>query len=260
MIVAKTALVCRGAVVGALVLGLVAACGSAPAIAPPVTSPKSDGTPETTPPKTDAPPPKPEGSGKTTADFHREFMTGCASKAINSPDYCECAWDEFRKVFSEEEMGGTKDALNPEKLQKMKAQVAGACANKIPESLVKGGYDKGCVADKKEMQAYCDCTWKAFRERFSPAELGDEETVKGDRFAAARGQVVKSCASKLPEPVAKDAFMKGCAKDPKAEKFCGCAWKELRKVASAAELNAGLIDDAKLRSTIDKPCSKLKPK
>ena len=78
---------------------------------------------------------------------------------------------------------------------------------------------------------------------------------------AALGPVVKACASKMNENVAKEMFNKGCAKDPKLEKFCACAWKELRKAAgSAAEIQAGLLDDAKMRSALDKGCSKLRPK
>jgi hypothetical protein len=77
-------------------------------------------------------PPSAKAPVKSAADHHREFMGGCADKeAINSPDYCECAWDEFRKVFSDDEMSA-KD-LPPAKLEKVKAQVLGACASKVPE-------------------------------------------------------------------------------------------------------------------------------
>ena len=92
------------------------------------------------------------------------------------------------------------------------------------------------------MKAYCDCTWTEFRKRFSAAELGDEGTVASERFVAARAPVVKACSNKMPESVSKDAFMKGCAKDQAADKFCGCAWKELRKQASPAEIESGTFD------------------
>ena len=62
---------------------------------------------------------------KTAADHHREFMGGCAKKAVNSPDYCECAWDEFRKVFTDDEM--TAGDMPAPKLEKVKTQVLGAC-------------------------------------------------------------------------------------------------------------------------------------
>ena len=140
-------------------------------------------------------------------------MGGCAKKAVNSPDYCECAWGEFRKAFTDEEMSAGD--MPAAKLDKVKGQVVGACASKIPEETVKDGFQKGCIGKNPEMKTYCDCTWTEFRKRFSAAELGDEGTVASDRFVAARVPVVKVCGNKMPESVSKDAFMKGCAKDPK---------------------------------------------
>lgn len=246
---------------GCFVLVVLAACGGgAPSIAPPTVTPTAK--PDATGPEKSDPPSKPAGDpGKSSAQHKREFMTGCASKATNSPDYCECAWDEFRKIFTDDEMNQTMAELPKEKLERVKTQVASACSSKIPEELVKSGFDKGCIGDRQEMKPYCDCTWAEFRKRFSAAELSDEETVKGDRFLASRAPVVKACASKMNENVAKEMFNKGCSKDPKLEKFCACAWKELRKAAgSAAEVQAGLMEDAKMRSVLDKGCSKLRPK
>jgi hypothetical protein len=196
-------------------------------------------------------------AGKTAADHHREFMNGCAKKAVNSPDYCECAWGEFRKTFSDDEMNGGGE-LPPGKLEKLKGQVLGACASKIPEENIREGFAKGCVADKPEMKTYCDCTWTEFRKRFSSAELGDEATVASERFLAARAPVVKACGAKMPESVSRDAFLKGCAKDPSAANFCGCAWKELRKQASPAEIESGTFDQKSVFSQVEKSCGKLR--
>ncbi|MDB4933332.1 MAG: hypothetical protein JWP87_304 [Labilithrix sp.] len=195
--------------------------------------------------------------GKTAADHHREFMAGCAKKAMNSPDYCECAWGEFRKVFTDDEMSAGD--MPAAKLEKVKTQVVGACASKIPEEAVKDGFSKSCVGKNPEMKTYCDCTWSEFRKRFSAAELGDEGTVTSERFVTARGPVVKACGNKMPESVSKDAFMKGCAKDSAADKFCGCAWKELRKQASPGEIEAGTFDQKTVFAQVEKSCGKLRP-
>ena len=198
-----------------------------------------------------------EPTARTAADHHREFMGGCAKKAINSPDYCECAWGEFRKMFTDEQM--TAGDLPAAKLEKVKSQVVGACSNKINEETVKDGFAKGCIGKTPEMKAYCDCTWTEFRKKFSPAELGDDDTVASDRFLSARGAVVKTCGSKMPESVSKEAFMKGCAKEAAADKFCGCAWKELRKQASPAEIEAGTFDQKTVFAQVEKSCGKLRP-
>lgn len=231
-----------------------AACGGAPAPVPPTPTAPADGT---TAKKPDEPAAStPAAPGKTAADHHRDFMNGCAKKAINSPDYCECAWAEFRKTFSDEDMNAGE--MPAAKLEKVKSQVLGACSSKIPEETIKDGFAKGCVADKPEMKTYCDCTWTEFRKRFSPAELGDEATVTSERFLAARVPVVKACGAKMPESVSKDAFLKGCAKDPSAEKFCGCAWKELRKQASPAEIESGTFDQKTVFAQVEKSCGKLR--
>lgn len=240
------------------------ACGGSPAAAPaarkaPVTAaaPKAPVT-AAAPTAPDASPPPAKAQGKTAADHHRDFMDGCAKKAINSPDYCECAWGEFRKEFTDDEMNAGD--LAPAKLAHVKAQVAGACSSKIPEATVKSGFEAGCVGDKPEMKAYCACTWTEFRKRFSPAELGDEATVQSERFIAARKPVVKACGNKMPESVSKAAFLKGCAKEPSAEVFCGCAWKELRKQASPAAIESGTFDQKTIFARLEKSCGKLRPK
>jgi hypothetical protein len=222
----------------------------APASTAPSTAPASTGA--AAGPGAGAPPP-----GKTAADHHREFMGGCAKKAVNSPDYCECAWGEFRKAFTDEEMSAGD--MPAARLDKVKGQVVGACASKIPEENVKDGFEKGCIGKNPEMRSFCECTWTEFRKRFSAAELGDEGTVASERFVAARVPVVKTCGNKMPESVSKEAFMKGCAKAEAAEKFCGCAWKELRKQASPAEIEAGTFDQKSIFGQVEKSCGKLRP-
>ncbi len=194
---------------------------------------------------------------KTAADHHRDFMSGCAKKAINSPDYCECAWGEFRKAFTDDEMA--IGDLPPPKLEKVKGQVLGACASKIPEENIRTDFAKACMGPKPELKPYCDCTWLEFRKRFSAAELNDEVTVSSERFLSSRTPVVKTCGNKMPEGVSKEAFMKGCMKDASVDKFCGCAWKELRKQASPAEIESGTFDQKTIFAQVDKTCGKLRP-
>ena len=238
----------------------IAACGGAyPAKAPAPPGPTTTGPVATAPaaPPASTTPAPPALPAKTATDHHREFMGGCAKKAVNSPDYCECAWGEFRKAFTDDEMNaGEMPAV---KLDKLKGQVASACASKIPESTVKEGFSNGCVGSNSDMKPYCDCTYTEFRKRFSAAELGDEATVTSERFIAARTPVVKACGNKMPESVSKDAFMKGCAKDPSTDKFCGCAWKELRKQASPAEIESGTFDQKTVFAQVEKSCGKLRP-
>lgn len=241
----------------ALVLGsaiTLAACGGPPP-PPPATAPPPPAPAATKP--DEAPPPKPTATVKTAADHHREFMAGCAKKAINSPDYCECAWGEFRKTFTDEEM--SSGDMPPAKLEKVKGQVLGACASKIPEENVRADFARACVGTKPDLKPYCDCTWTEFRKRFSSAELNDEATVSSERFLGSRVPVVKACGNKMPDAISKEAFMKGCMKDPSVDKFCGCAWKELRKQASPAEIESGTFDQKTIFAQVDKTCGKLRP-
>ena len=231
-----------------------AACGGAPPPPPPTPAPPPVEAPAK--PVESAPAPR-AAPVRTAADHHREFMAGCAKKAVNSPDYCECAWGEFRKAFTDDEMANGD--LPPPKLEKVKGQVLGACASKIPEENVRSDFARACIGPKPELKPYCDCTWAEFRKRFSAAELNDEATVSSERFLSARLPVVKACGNKMPEAVSKEAFMKGCMKDPSVDKFCGCAWKELRKQASPAEIESGTFDQKTIFAQVDRTCGKLRP-
>jgi len=133
----------------------------------------------------------------TAADHHRKFMDGCMTKRASSPDFCECAWTEFRKIFTDEEMSAGD--MRPEKVARLKGQVTGSCASMIPEAAARREWEAGCTSGNAAMKSYCDCTWTEFRKRFSAAELGDEATVHGDRFIAARVLVGKACDSLRPQ-------------------------------------------------------------
>ncbi len=237
----------------AIALAACAGAPPAPAPAPPPPAP----APAPTPTAASAAPPHAAASTKTAADHHRDFMAGCAKKAVSSPDYCECAWGELRKAFTDDEMAAGD--LPPPKLEKLKARVLGACASKIPEDNVRADFGKACMGSKPELKPYCECTWSEFRKRFSAAELNDEATVASERFLSARLPVVKACGNKMPAGVSEEAFMKGCMKDASVDKFCGCAWKELRKQASPAEIESGTFDQKTIFAQLDKTCGKLRP-
>ncbi len=205
-----------------------------------------------------APPPaKPEQQPKKTdvEQAHKEFGEACGKQTKGAGEYCECAWGQLKKILGDDLAG--KD--DPKLAAQVRDAVADECRAKAPESMIKDGYVEGCTGQRPEMEDYCNCTWTEFRKRYSVADMNDENVVKGDQFAGARKQVVKTCGAKMPEAVAKDDFMKGCARDPGAEPFCSCAWKETRKLGAPAEIEAGLVDREKLVKAIDTACGKLKP-
>jgi hypothetical protein len=193
---------------------------------------------------------------KSLADHRRGFMDGCAAKTPGAPDFCECGWDQLQKFFTAEEMDQAPD---PKRMQEFKGRVEAACKGKLPEDKIKEGFLEGCMSGQPKLQPYCECTWTAYRKRLSPAELSDEAITKTERFSAARSEGVKTCSAKLPEQVARDAFLTGCAADAALNGFCACAWKQLRTEKSPAEISAGLVDMDAARPKIEKTCGKLRP-
>jgi hypothetical protein len=197
------------------------------------------------------------GGGNNLATNKKAFLEGCAKGGEGTNEFCECAWGEMLSAVGEAKMGG--DGPSEKDLMDSHPRVMAACKAKMPEAAVKKGFMIGCVGDRNEMQPYCDCSWAEFRKDFSPGDLGDETIIKSDKFNAARVKVTKTCGSKIPEKVVKDGFLKACVRDPKLEKFCGCAWDELKKMASPAEIEAGLVDQQKMNTNLEKSCSKYKP-
>lgn len=243
VVVASFALVACG---GARAEEPKAAAGSATSAAPgPVTSVKTEQTAE------------PAGKQKVDVEAeHRAFDASCLKQTKGAQEYCDCAWSQVKAVLGDD-LAGRDDAEKP---ARVRAEVARSCASKVSEGMVKDGYIAGCVGDRAETEGYCACTWTEFRKQFSPGEMTDEQTMKGEKFASARRSAVKACGAKMPESVANEAFMKGCAKDPSATEFCTCAWKQLRKLGSPAEIEAGMIDEGKMRSSMEASCAKLRPK
>lgn len=196
--------------------------------------------------------------GRTVADHQRTFIDGCNKKTPNAPEYCQCAWDEFANMFTEEEMNATD--VPPEKFEQYKKTLLSRCTDKMPEEALKAGYDEGCMSGRTEYASYCDCTYNELRATFSPGEMANPDTLKSARFAEAKKAAVKACSDKIPEAVVQQSFMSGCAKQPALKKFCTCAWVELRKEVSIGEINSGDYDEHTVFPKIEKVCGKHRPK
>jgi hypothetical protein len=196
------------------------------------------------------------GTGRLEEN-HRAFMQSCEKGGEGVAPFCECAWSEMRASLGDAKMG--TDGPNEKDLVDSHPRVMAACKSKMPESAVKQGFMVGCIGDRQEMTAYCDCSWAEFRKQFSAGDLGDGTIVQSERFAKARVDVTKTCGPKISEKVVKEGFLKACTRDPQTEKFCGCAWEELKKMATPAEIEGGLFDRDKVTSTLDKACAKHRP-
>lgn len=246
-----------------IALAFVVACGPGPTPETPSGAGDAGTTSSTDPAKTTPLPPADGGasggkSGDNLATNKKAFLDGCARGGEGTAPFCECAWGEMLSAVGEAKMAG--EGPTEKDLVDSHPRVMAACKSKMPESAVKQGFMTGCVGERKEMQPYCDCSWDEFRKEFSPGDLGDEAIIKSDKFNDARAKVTKTCGAKIPEKVVKEGFLKACVRDPKLDKFCTCAWDELKKMASPAEIEAGLVDQQKMNANLEKQCSKHKPK
>lgn len=197
------------------------------------------------------------GGGDRLEENRQAFMQGCAKGGEGTGPFCECAWKEMRAAIGDAKMG--TEGPDEKDLVESHPRVMAACKSKMPEAAVKNGFMAGCIGDREEMKPYCDCSWDEFRKQFSAGDLGDQAIIKSEKFAQARVSVTKTCGPKISEKVVKEGFITACARDPKLQKFCNCAWGELKKMATPAEIEAGLIDKDKVTANLDKACSKLRP-
>src|SRR4051812_45761532 len=121
-------MIARYAVAGALAgvaCVLLAACGGGSA-RPAATAPSASGGAAQPKPAT------PAARAQALAERQREFMDGCSDPMAKSPGYCECAWSEYRKAFSEEEIAAGSQP-SEEKFDTVKKQIFGACSSKISD-------------------------------------------------------------------------------------------------------------------------------
>jgi hypothetical protein len=232
----------RAVLLLALALPLAAACAAPPA-------------PQT--PEKAAEPAPAEAPGKSMMEVRREFIGACNGRAPGAPDYCECSWEQAQKIFSLADLNAPQ--ADKTKLAQLKDRVEATCRAKLPEDSVKAVFTRACMGDAPKLADYCECNWTVLRRTLSAAELSDEATTKDPRFIAATKETIKACGAKMPEDVAREAFLKGCASEKPLEPFCGCAWKSLRTAGSAAEVLGGVVDIEAQRPKFEKACGKLRP-
>jgi hypothetical protein len=218
-----------------LVACFASACAgsSRPAEAPGKGSPPPSAVPE-------AKPAAPAEASKPTLESQRDpFMQACMSKA-HLPDYCECAFEQFRQVFKDADLGRPLQEGDPRPKAVQEKTIA-LCASKLNEEQVKANFLESCAAGDKRKTKYCNCAWPALRQHLTLADfIGDGETP---RFSEAKKSMVVVCKGKFPNDVAKSEFMTGCTKDhPEREGICTCLWKKVKAKVSAEELAAGTID------------------
>jgi hypothetical protein len=162
------------------------------------------------------------------------------------------------KTFTVDEMNSTGE--DQAKLAQLKDRVEGSCKGKLPEDAIKASFLQGCTSEDPTRKGYCECTWVEYRKTFSAAELTDDATAKSERFATAKKTAVKACVAKLPEDVVRNGFLKGCMSTDAMKPFCACAWKTIRTMGSAGDIEAGLVDQDQARAKIGKACAALRPK
>lgn len=184
----------------------------------------------------------------------RQFIADCAENA-HAIEYCECAWDQVRSVTDEEH--ATDELTGPE-AERLKSLLL-VCISKHPEGPIAEAFSRSCIGKKPELKDFCDCQWVELRKRFPAAAFTDQRTVDSAPYQAARREIMKPCGALLPESASKDAFMEACLTHPSYERYCDCAWTELHKIASTAELNAEKFDKRRASANVASACGPLRP-
>jgi hypothetical protein len=224
---------------GLLLVGL-AACGGARSSAPADAPRQGPGSAASAPAPTAASSAAPVQRDQPTIESQREpFMERCVSKA-RAPDYCECAFGQFRDVFKDADLSAELEESDP-RLQALQEKTITACGPKLGEEQVKANFLQACGGGDPKKQSYCTCAWPALRKELSVVDfLGDGNTP---RFTAAKKSMVVACKGKLPMGVTKKEFMAGCAENrPDREATCTCLWKKLKAKYSSEEIAADVAD------------------
>lgn len=245
-----------------LVGSFLVACGGAqPATPSPTPTPTDTSAPPATSEAAQNPDAPGKPAGKSVEEHHKDFV-GMCNKTPGLDAYCECSWTVFTKNFTPEEMNASDDPTQA-KLADFQVKVRDACADKMPESMLKDGFMKGCAQGREGFDDYCECSWPALRKDFSAADLARDDTAKSEKFLNAIKGVAKTCGAKLPEAVLKKSFIAGCTKHgPGTEKFCDCAWKQVRTTMTPGELAMGVQTPAfeAAQKKVHKSCDALMPK
>jgi hypothetical protein len=209
-----------------LALPLLTACASNP-------------TPPADPSQPESPPAEAPGDDSAMESQREPFIQGCIKKA-SAPEYCACAFEQFRIVFKGADLNKPL-AENDPRLQELQKKTIATCSSKIDEAQVRSNFLEQCVEDEPKKKAYCECAWPALRKDLElPELLGSTESL---RFFAAKKQMTATCKGKFPVDVAKREFMQGCIQEPgSSEKMCGCLWNKVSARFTAEEIAAGTAD------------------
>ncbi len=212
---------------------LLLACGGATPAPPSTSTPAS--APATSQP-TGAPP-----AQKVSVESQREpFMNGCLRK-VKAPDYCDCAFEQFRQVFKDTDMSQELPEGDA-RLDELKTRTVAQCSSKLTEEQVKPLFMGGCAGDDPRKASYCTCAWTALRKGLAVADfvLLDDAS---SRFVEAKKTAARECKGKFPPEIAKSDFMEGCRKGDKTPpKVCECLWKKISAKFTAEEIAAGVAD------------------
>jgi hypothetical protein len=168
------------------------------------------------------------------------FMTHCLAK-MTAPDYCACAFDQFREVFKGTDMSSTPPDGDP-RLQAVREKTRESCASKLTEEVVKPNFFKECTGGESTKDKYCQCSWTTLRKTLALADLMGDDTTS-PRYKAAQKSLTVTCKGLYPQDLAKTEFMSGCTGgNAKKNKTCDCLWGKLRAKYSLEEVVAGLAD------------------
>jgi hypothetical protein len=231
-----------------LVLGVGIGCGSKPP--PAADAPASSASADSAAPADSSASAAPGGSASadgssdgaapTTVASQREpFMQVCMKK-LPAPDYCECAWEQFKTLFKDADMSKETPDTDP-RFAQLQQQTTTACASKLPEDTVKSVFLSGCTGSEPKKAGYCACAWPALRKTLSIVDMNSD--FEGPRFDDAKKGLAKACKGKYPAAVAKAEFVGACTKgDASVTARCACIWGKIRAKYSVEEYIAGMAD------------------
>lgn len=196
-----------------------------------------------------------EPAGPRLAENRAAFLQTCAKDGEDTRAFCECAWGELRALVGDTKMGN--EGPDGADLVNAHDAILLGCRAKVPERAVKQRFLTSCTGERGELAPYCECAWTELRKSMSPAELVDPATVTV-RVEASRRAMTKACGDRIPEAVVKSGFLEACRRDVKLEAFCGCAWEQIRKLGTPAEIEAGLVPNDKVAPAVDEKCARLR--
>ena len=135
--------------------------------------------------------------------------------------------------------GGDKEAKSPDSAEDSEKRERSSDDAGHGRSLDehRSAFMRGCLKRVPQGDDYCACGWEQLEDTFSEAEMNSTSKPDESKLEELRKKTAVKCQSKLPEAVLREEFVNDCAAGtPDLAPFCGCAWSELRKKLSVAEL------------------------